>query len=105
MAQTEEEHQTVRGAEEENKTDSLETTRSTTTTDKTAVSVKRRAREKASFFFLKKISPDKALKLDPRSITTDKRTFSFTYGQPLLKLYIHIYIFDYRYILFLFYTR
>ena len=47
MAQTEEEHQTVRGAEEENKTDSLETTRSTTTTDKTAISVKRRAREKA----------------------------------------------------------
>ena len=46
MAQTEEEHQTVRGAEEENKTDSLETTRSTTTTDKTAVSVKRRARER-----------------------------------------------------------
>ena len=47
MARTEEEHQTVRGAEEENKTDSLETTRSTTTTDKTAVSVKRRARERA----------------------------------------------------------
>ena len=44
----EEEEQTVRGAEEENKTDSLETTRSTTTTDKTAaaVSVKRRERER-----------------------------------------------------------
>ena len=54
-------------------------------------------REILSFF-----STDNALKLDPRSITTDKRTFSFTYGQPLLKLYIHIYIFDYRYILFFF---
>jgi len=45
----EEEQQTVAGAEEENKTDSLETTRSTTTTDKTAaaVSVKRRERERA----------------------------------------------------------
>ena len=44
----EEEQQTVAGAEEENKTDSLETTRSTTTTDKTAaaVSVKRRERER-----------------------------------------------------------
>ena len=57
-------------------------------------------REILSFF-----STDNALKLDPRSITTDKRTFSFTYGQPLLKLYIHIYIYSIIVIFFFFSIR